>query len=323
MPPTWGVLSRHDLVTQFLRDSPGPVCPADPAPSRGPCEVLRLRTTRRAFGSRPAPFSVITTRALWTDPHVSEQMLRYHLDPTVDTSSRRPQAIDAAVAWTTATFALGPGASVLDLGCGPGLYTSRWAAGGADVTGIDFSARSIAYARGAAERDGLQIRYVAADYLEWQADRTFDLVTMIMCDFSALSPAQRSVLLESVGRWLGPNGAFLFDVEALPYLASRKLGRLRIEHPHGGFWAAGPHSEIAETLTYPEERVSLDRYTLSEAGRTWTIWNWLQAYDPASLTEVLRQAGYTVDAVLGDLTGRPYESTAPEFAVVARAGSSR
>ncbi len=245
-------------------------------------------------------------------------MLRYHLDPSVDTSSRRPPAIDAAVAWTAATFSLGPGASVLDLGCGPGLYTIRWAAVGADVTGVDFSARSIAHARQAAEQDGLQVRYVEADYLEWQADRTFDLVTMIMCDFSALAPTQRTVLLESVGRWLAPNGAFLFDVEALPYLASRALGRRRVEHPEGGFWAAGPHAEIAETLTYPTERISLDRYTLSEAGRTWTIWNWLQAYDPASLTEVLRRAGFTVDAVLGDVTGRPYDPASPEFAVVAR-----
>jgi cyclopropane fatty-acyl-phospholipid synthase-like methyltransferase len=100
----------------------------------------------------------MTTRALWTDAHVSEQMLRYHLDPTVDTSSRRPQAIDAAIAWTTERFALGPGASILDLGRGPGLYTARWAAVAADVTGVDFSARSIAYARQAAEPDGLRLQ---------------------------------------------------------------------------------------------------------------------------------------------------------------------
>ncbi|MHB8891740.1 MAG: SAM-dependent methyltransferase [Candidatus Limnocylindrales bacterium] len=250
-------------------------------------------------------------------------MLRYHLDPTVDISSRRPEAIDAAVAWTTSSFSLGRGASVLDLGCGPGLYTSRWAATGADVTGVDFSARSIAYARQVAERGGLRIHYVEADYLDWQADRTFDLVTMIMCDFSALGPAQRADLLESVATWLAPNGAFLFDVHALPYLASRQVGEQSIEHPDGGFWTAGPHTEIVETLIYPVEQISLDRYTIIEPERSRTVWNWLQAYAPASLSETLRRAGFTVDAVLGDVTGRPYDPTADEFAVVARTSRSR
>ncbi len=260
----------------------------------------------------------MTTEVLWTDPHVSKQMLRYHLDPTVDVSSRRPETIDATVAWTTVTFSLAPGKSVLDLGCGPGLYASRWAATGAGVTGVDFSPRSIAYARDSADRDGIQVSYVLDDYLEWQPDRTFDLITMIMCDFSALSPVQRAGLLGSVASWLAPDGAFLFDVHALPYLASRREGKHRNEHPRGGFWSAGPYVETIETLLYERERVLLDRYTILEPERTWTVWNWLQAYDPTSLAETLEHAGFTVDAVLGDVTGRPYDPTAHEFAVLAR-----
>jgi SAM-dependent methyltransferase len=270
------------------------------------------------MGPRPAPFSVISTRELWTDPHVSEQMLRCHLDPTNDLASRRADSIDAAVAWTTSAFSLGSGASVLDLGCGPGLYTHRWAAGGADVTGVDFSARSIAHARHAAERDGLRIRYIEADYLDWQPDRTFDLVTMIWCDLSALGPAQRSVLLASVANALAPGGAFLFDAIALPYLATRQDREVRDEHPDGGFWAPGPHTEILETVLYPDERLCLDRHTVVEPGRTRTIWNWFQAYDPASLAEVLEPAGFTVETVLGDVMGGAYDPASTTFAVVAR-----
>ena len=270
------------------------------------------------MGPRPAPFSVISTHELWTDPHVSEQMLRCHLDPTNDLASRRPEAIDAAVAWTTSAFALGPGSSVLDLGCGPGLYTHRWAAAGIDVTGVDFSARSIAHARRAAEQDGLSIRYVEADYIEWRPDRTFDLVTMIWCDFSALGPAQRSVLLTSVAGSLAPDGAFLFDVIAPPYLASREDREVRAEYPDGGFWAPGPHTEILETLVYPDERLCLDRHTIIEPTGTRTIWNWFQAYDPASLAEVLEPAGLAIEAVLGDVTGLTYDPASPTLAVVAR-----
>ena len=268
---------------------------------------------------RPVPFSVITTRELWTDPHVSAQMLRCHLDPTNDLASRRPALIDASVAWTTSAFSLGPGRSVLDLGCGPGLYTHRWAATGADVTGVDVSARSLAYARRAAQRDGLRVRYVEADYLAWQPERTFDLVTLIWCDFSALGPTQRSLLLGSVAQWLAPGGAFLFDVIAPPYLAARQERTVRTDHPDGGFWAAGPYTEHLETLVYPDERLVLDRSTIVEPERTRTFWNWFQAYDPGSLAEILSGAGLTVDAVLGDVAGGPYRASSSEFAVVARA----
>jgi SAM-dependent methyltransferase len=245
-------------------------------------------------------------------------MLRNHLDSETDVSSRRASRIDAAVAWTTARFSLGPGSSVLDLGCGPGLYTSRWAWTGADVTGVDFSARSLEHARAAAHREGLTIRYVEADYLDWQPGRTFDLVTMIYCDFSAIAPRDRDRLLRSIHSWLAPGGAFLFDVHALPYLASRHEGLVRREHPDGGFWSSAPHTEVAETFVYPAERVTLDRYEITEPDRSWTIWNWLQAYDPASLGAVLASAGLVVDAVLGDVAGAPYDPGGPEFAVVAR-----
>jgi SAM-dependent methyltransferase len=266
---------------------------------------------------RPAPFSVMTTELLWTDPHVSEQMLRYHLDPADDRSSRRATTIDAAIDWTTRRFKLGPGRSVLDLGCGPGLYTSRWAATGADVTGIDFSPRSIAHARGVAARDGTRVRYLEADYLTLELEDTFDLVTLIYCDFSALSPSQRTRLLRSVRSWLAPGGTFLFDVHTSPYLKTREEGTRREEHPDGSFWSATAHTVLAETLLYPAVGVSLDRYEISEPGRTWTIWNWLQAYDPGSITRVLAEEGISVDEVLGDVTGAGYDPDAPELAILA------
>ena len=90
------------------------------------------------FATRPEPFSEYTALALWNHPHVSRQMLRFHLDPNTDLASRRPETMDACVAWLDARLAL-RGTRVCDLGCGPGMYAKRFAALGAEVTGIDFS----------------------------------------------------------------------------------------------------------------------------------------------------------------------------------------
>lgn len=144
---------------------------------------------------RPEPFAQYTARELWTDPHTSRKMLTLHLDPAVDAASRTREFLDRSADWMALRFGLAPGSKVVDFGCGPGLYAQRLARKGADVTGIDFSANSLRYARDEAERAKLRVEYVQADYLDFETERRFDLIVMIMCDFCALSPDQRALLL--------------------------------------------------------------------------------------------------------------------------------
>ena len=66
----------------------------------------------------------------WHEPGFSERMLREHLSQDHDLASRRSAKIDAQVEWLSQEI-LPDRASVLDLGCGPGLYTSRLASLGA------------------------------------------------------------------------------------------------------------------------------------------------------------------------------------------------
>jgi SAM-dependent methyltransferase len=92
----------------------------------------------QALQEKPEPFTP-GEKLFWDDPHISKGMLATHLDPTIDLASRRPETIDRTVAWIVETLDLGPGDSVLDLGCGPGLYTQRFAQWGLRVSGMDYS----------------------------------------------------------------------------------------------------------------------------------------------------------------------------------------
>ena len=47
--------------------------------------------------SKPALFSAYTADMLWTDPHISERMLSYHLDGESGLSSCPFAVIDASV----------------------------------------------------------------------------------------------------------------------------------------------------------------------------------------------------------------------------------
>jgi len=57
----------------------------------------------REANAKPAPFSVMTTETLWTDAHISAQMLHFHLHPDLAPASRPaavistlPRLVDAA-----------------------------------------------------------------------------------------------------------------------------------------------------------------------------------------------------------------------------------
>jgi SAM-dependent methyltransferase len=267
---------------------------------------------------KPALFSVYTAEQLWNDPHTSQEMLKLHLDEGIDVSSRRAGFIDQSTAWLVQTFELGPGKRVIDFGCGPGLYTSRLARCGADVTGVDFSANSIAYAKAEAERAGQRIAYVQGDYLEYEPAGPFDLITMIMCDFCALSPAQRSVMLRKFAAGLAGDGRLVFDVYSLAAF-DRALETVALEENLlNGFWSPSRYFGILASFKYETEAVCLDKYTLIEKDRQWTVFNWLQHFSPQSLERELNESGLVVEAVLGDVAGNGFDAASTEFAVVVR-----
>jgi SAM-dependent methyltransferase len=270
------------------------------------------------INSRPEPFQYYTASDLWADEHTSKQMLAYHLNGDIDVSSRNTAFIDRSAAWIVSHFGVGAGTRIADFGCGPGLYTIRLARAGADVTGIDFSKRSIEYAREAAEKEGLPIRYENRDYLEYDPDGRFDLILMIMCDFCVLSPAQRGRMLDKFSALLVPGGAVLFDAYSLNAFADRREQVSYEPNLLDGFWSADRYYGFLNVFKYEDEKVVLDKYTIIEPRRTRTVYNWLQYFDPGALTRELERKGFAIEEVLADVAGSPFDPDGAEFAVVAR-----
>jgi 2-polyprenyl-3-methyl-5-hydroxy-6-metoxy-1,4-benzoquinol methylase len=139
-------------------------------------------------------------------------MLSFHLNEAIDISSRNAAFISRSVEWIASKFNIGKDTKIADFGCGPGLYSTCLAKRRANVTGIDFSGRSIEYAKAVAAREQLNISYVEQNYLDFETQDRFDLVLMIMCDFCALSPTQRNEILSKFHKILRPGGSVLLDV---------------------------------------------------------------------------------------------------------------
>ena len=271
------------------------------------------------FSRRPEPFSRYTTDLLWTDPHIGRRMLAYHLDPEIDAASRRAATIDATVDWLDRSFGLA-GRRVLDLGCGPGLYATRMAAGGADVTGLDFSPVSIAHARDNIPA-GAKLSYVEADYLASPLPGPADLVTQIYGDYCALSPDRRRTLLHSVAEALAPGGRFVFDVYSPGQLDAMSEGSAFGHRFMDGFWSAEDYFGFRQSWLYRAERISLERFLVVEPARSFEVFNWMQYYTPEAIAAELAEAGFVADAFVEVGSGEPWHGGATPFFVVSRRSS--
>lgn len=256
---------------------------------------------------KPAPFTPGEV-LFWDDPHISAKMLDVHLNPDIDAASRRPEVIDLSVRWLIKTLGLKTGDSVLDLGCGPGLYASRLARAGLQVTGVDYSRRSINYAVQYANENNLSVIYRYENYLELQDENKYDAALLIYGDFCPLNPKQRSTLLRNVNRALKPEGKFVLDVSTRE--CRRKHGVKKNWHVlKSGFWKPTPHLLLEEGFDYPEQTIWLDQFVTIEADGNISVYrNWFQDYTPETITDELAQNGFTVDGLWGDLTGQPYTS---------------
>lgn len=60
------------------------------------------------------------------------------------------------------------------------------------------------------------------------------------------------------------------------------------------------------------------RYTIVEASRSRTVYNWLQYFDRETLCEELEERGLVTEEVPGDVAGAPYDADAAEMALIAK-----
>jgi 2-polyprenyl-3-methyl-5-hydroxy-6-metoxy-1,4-benzoquinol methylase len=272
----------------------------------------------KEINSRPKPFEFYTADELWDDEHTSKQMLEYHLNEAIDVSSRNRSFIERSVEWIVSHFGVDKSTEIADFGCGPGLYTTRLAEGGANVTGIDFSKNSIEYAKRLAAQKGLNINYVHKNYLDFDTPDRFDLITMIMCDFCALSPEQRITMLSKFHSLLKPEGSVLLDVYSLNSFNQKEESATYELNQLYGFWSPDDYYGFVNTFKYEEEKVILDKYTIIEESRKRVVYNWLQYFSEDSLIKEFDENGFKVEETYSDVAGKSFDPESPEIAVVAK-----
>jgi SAM-dependent methyltransferase len=250
----------------------------------------------------------------WDDEHISKGMLEAHLNPDWDAASRRHDTIDRSVEWLSSVIEAG--SKVLDIGCGPGLYTKRLANKGYDVTGIDYSRRSIEYARS----HDPKTEYICQDYLTLDYVDSFDAITLIYCDYPALIPDERDTLLLKAHAALKPGGLFILDVNTGKYFANKHSRATWTLSEDGGYWSADPYICLEATHLYEGGSVAVDQYVVITKDGIKRYLNWSSEFSVEKLAEEVAPFGFQVKGVFDDLWGSPYTGQAETLGFILQKG---
>ncbi len=225
------------------------------------------------------------TAVMWTDSYISKQLLDVHLNPDVDLASRKEKTINETVNWILGKLKKN-NLRILDLGCGPGLYSQLLAKQGHSVTGIDFSEHSIKYAVKTAKENNLTIEYRKQNYLELEDQEKYDLVILIYTDFGVLNSADRCSLLSNIHQALKPGGLFLFDVlnDNQP---DQRVTPNSWDISENGFWREKPYMALSNSFLYPEEKVVLYQHCVIDEDGFETYRFWTHFFSGEELKNIL------------------------------------
>jgi SAM-dependent methyltransferase len=243
----------------------------------------------------------------WNEPGFSKRMLKYHLSQDHDLASRRFTIIDKHVEFID-RIAGGP-TKALDLGCGPGFYTSRLTSLGYRCRGIDFSPASIEYAKLQAEEAGQEIEYVNGDIRTARYGDGYVLAMMVYGEFNVFKEEDIRIVLGKAYDSLEDGGIFI--AEPHTYEAVKSFGEAPPTWYSGEhmLFSDGPHLALTESFWDQEHNATTHRHIVVDAATAEATLHadTMQAYTDEEYGALLRDAGFTGIELHPSLTGDQHD----------------
>jgi SAM-dependent methyltransferase len=247
-------------------------------------------------------------------------MLKEHLTQDHDLASRRTGLIDRQVEWLNAAVLSHQPARVLDLGCGPGLYTSRLARFGHTCTGIDFSPASIRHAQETARREGLACTYLLEDLRRAEYGSGFRLALLLYGEFHVFSPASISLILRKAFHALEPGGVLVLEPQPLESTRAIGLASDSWYTSLSGLFSDQPHLALEEHFWYEDRSTAVVRYAVIDAARG-EVTLYSSSYQGCTsdqLRSLLQEHGFENVAFYPSLLGEPHPDLQGFIAVTAQ-----
>jgi SAM-dependent methyltransferase len=230
----------------------------------------------------------------WSEPGFSRRMLAEHLSQAHNMASRRFEAIDVHVKWIHSKLLKAKRSKILDLGCGPGLYTSRLAELGHKCFGIDYSPASIKYAIEQNEKEALGCKYLQADIREADFGTGFDLAMLVFGELNIFRPADAGTILKKINHALSTDGILILEPHS--FSAVENIGRQPSSwySAKSGLFSDKPHICLEENFWDEQDLTATKRYFVIDASSS-NVSHYAatyQAYTDRQYRDMLSECGF-------------------------------
>lgn len=203
------------------------------------------------------------------------------------------------------------GARVLDLCCGPGVFTDPLARDGYEVTGVDLSPAMLDRAHQRAARTGNQVTYLREDARSYEAEKPFDVALNLFTSFGYFEdPADNAQVLRTLHGSLRPGGTLLLD------LAGKELLARGVTPPKvvrkGEDLMVQTDTVLDNWARLRSDWVLVRGDQVTRATLIWFV------YSAVELRLMVEEAGFTDIEVFGGFDGRPYDENAERLVLRAK-----
>ncbi|MFB7470141.1 class I SAM-dependent methyltransferase [Kitasatospora sp. NPDC056184] len=195
------------------------------------------------------------------------------------------------------------GSRVLDLCCGPGVFSVPLARRGHAVTGVDLSPPMLERARRLADGAGAEVTFVRADARAYEAPGAFDVVLNMFTSFGYFEdPADNARVLRTMHDSLTPGGTLVLD------LAGKELLARRVTPPkvvrRGDDLVVQTDTVLDDWARLRSDWVMVRGEHVTRATLVWFV------YSAVELRRMAEEAGFERIEVFGGFDGRPYDENA-------------
>ncbi|MBK5142540.1 class I SAM-dependent methyltransferase [Budviciaceae bacterium BWR-B9] len=228
----------------------------------------------------------------WNNPEFSQRMLENHLSQQHDWASRRLVVIQRQVEWISQQLP-DKQAKILDLGCGPGLYTGMLAKLGYHCVGVDFSPASIAYATEQAKKQQINVEYVLADIRDYQSDQKFDLIMLTFGEFNVFTASDAEQILANATWLLNDHGILVVEVHTYDEVRRQGESLSSWQSHETGLFSTSPHLLLQENYWDEQQATATTRYLIIETqqGNVLEYGSTMQAYTESQYLSMLEHCG--------------------------------
>jgi SAM-dependent methyltransferase len=204
------------------------------------------------------------------------------------------------------------GATVLDLGCGPGRHVVPLARRGMVVTGVDRTERYLTRARERLAAEKLGAELIREDMRHFVQPTSFDVALNLFSTFGYFAERDDDDrVLRNVFASLKPGGVIVMEMLGKEQIARDYQERIWYPSANGDEFLLEEHAVIDGF------RGIENTWTVIRDGERRTFSVTVRIYSGVELEDALHRAGFAQVRLYGSLDGTPYDHEAERLVAIA------